>query len=279
MNKLISLAAVLLCAWIVAPASGQQATFAPAAVQPSADVWQFRQLVGYTRLKDRSADDPATIDRWETRSIISYGLTGDLALVASIPSVVRVSRDDLSGDRDTVGGIEDITILGQWRFWQDDSGATDTTRLALLFGAEVPTFITPLSSESVDPIVGIAATHITGRHSFNGGVRYKLNTGGPDKRMMAGDGGHDALFADVNYLYRIAPAAYGPDTTAATYLVSEFSFVYETNGDTEGRLGLGILYEARTWAAEVAVQFPVWRDLRYRPEPGVSIVVGIRFLF
>lgn len=276
---LLLIALAIAAGWDVRPASAQQATFTPAAVQPSSGVLLYRQLARYQYFQSHQPDDEYRIHQARFDSMISYGLTGDLSLNLNIPVIMRTIDRQASEGEEVIGGIGDMTLLGQYRFWQYDSGPTDTTRMALLFGAEIPSFITPLSSESLDPILGVALTHIAGRHSINAGLRWKFNTGSHDQPMMAGDGPHDALLADVNYLFRLSPEAFGPDTTAATYFVAEWAFAYETNGATEGRIGLGILYEATTWAAEIAVQFPVWQDLRGRPDLDLQLVVGVRFFF
>lgn len=75
----------------------------------------------------------------------------------------------------------------------------------------------------------------------------------------------------------MSPKEYAADTHAAWYALCEVNGLYETNGDHEVLIAPGIMYEARTWTAEISVQLPLWNDIEERAELDYAIVTGIRF--
>jgi hypothetical protein len=275
---------------LAAPLGAQEAIQTDAATQPSVGTFVVRQQVRFTSYKNDPALHENIDSEWESRTSLSYGITPNLSITASLPLLLR---DRLVGpatppERETTTfGVGDIPVMLKYRVYRSDTSPVDTIRFSLMGGAELPSFDRPFSSESVDPIIGAVLTTIRGRHGFNQAVQYKFNTGGAvhshphDRRygMAPGDGPADALFYDSAYLFRIAPTEYAVDTFAATYAVLELNGVYETNGDNEILLSPGLLYEARTWAGEISFQFPIVQDVDRRPEVRYSIVAGLRFLF
>lgn len=277
---------ILLCAALsslFAPAApAQEALNMDSATQPSPGVIYLYERARYTRYgrspHDNNTDhnDRTTQLRLET-SIIA-GLTRDLALLATIP-VEKRTEHTISGDSDSDFGLADPEILFKYRIYKSDSGTLDTLRVALLAGAEIPSGDGNFTSGSVDPIVGIAATTIRGRHGLNAAARFKFNTGGDDEHNLGGDGPHDALWYNASYLYRLAPGAWTATSSAALYAVLELNGLYETNGDNEILLSPGLLYEARTWAGEIGARIPIIEDVNDRPEMDWGMTVGVRFLF
>ncbi|MBX3368400.1 MAG: transporter [Phycisphaeraceae bacterium] len=277
----------LLCAALsalFAPAApAQEALNMDSATQPSPGVIYLYERARYSRY-GRSPHDNNTADhtdrttqlRLET-SIIA-GLTRDLALFATIP-VEKRTEHTASGDSDSDFGLADPEILFKYRIYKSDSGTLDTLRIALLAGAEIPSGDGNFTSGSVDPIVGIAATTIRGRHGLNAAARFKFNTGGDDEHNLGGDGPHDALWYNASYLYRLAPGAWTATSSAALYAVLELNGLYETSGDNEILLSPGLLYEARTWAGEIGARIPILEDVNDRPEMDWGMTIGVRFLF
>lgn len=269
---------------LFAPAApAQEALNMDSATQPSPGVIYLYERARYSRY-GRSPHDNNTADhtdrttqlRLET-SIIA-GLTRDLALLATIP-VEKRTEHAISGDSDSDFGLADPEILFKYRIYKSDSGTLDTLRIALLAGAEIPSGDGNFTSGSVDPIVGIAATTIRGRHGLNAAARFKFNTGGDDAHNLGGDGPHDPLWYNASYLYRLAPGAWTANSSAALYAVLELNGLYETSGDNEILLSPGLLYEARTWAGEIGARIPILEDVNDRPEMDWGMTVGVRFLF
>lgn len=289
MNPLISRglsasAALAACA----AASAQEAINTDAATQPSTGTFVVREQVRYLSFHN----DPSDLDR-EIKEVVSsttltYGLRNNIALSFNLPLVYR--ETDAPGPDDHGFGIDDLALLAKWRILKHDSGPLDTLRVSLLGGVEIPSGDAGFSSHSFDPILGAVLTTIRGRHGFNQAVQYKFNTGNdagfdasrPETFRSAGTGGDgpdDALRYDSAYLFRLAPAAFTADTTAAVYAVLELNGLYETGGDNELLLSPGLLYEGRTWALELTVQFPIWQDVDERLEMEFGVGVGIRVQF
>mgnify|MGYP000944375429 CR=1 FL=1 len=280
-----SITAIIACAVSTLPASlacAQEALNMDAATQPSPGVIYLYERARYTRYGSapESSDTPRP-DRTnllEIDTTIMAGLATNLALIATIP-VER--REDRAGGQalDTNLGIADPELLLKYRLYKSDSGSLDTLRIAALFGAEIPSGDGNFTSGSVDPIVGIAATMIRGRHGFNAAARFKLNTGGDRDHNLGGDGPDDALRLDASYLFRLAPASWSAQSDTALYAAFELNTLYETGGDTETLLSPGLLLEGRKWAGEIGARIPVYEDVRDRPEVEWGFVAGVRFFF
>ncbi|MEM0913894.1 MAG: hypothetical protein AAGK09_04710 [Planctomycetota bacterium] len=265
--------------------SGQQATNQASATQPGKGVWVFRERLAYMRFENAPDDGGGTqdVDQFSAESILAYGITGDLAVMAHLPAKVRWftrGRDSALGDRrDVDGGLADWTLMGQWRFLRVDRVGIDTARYAMQFGVEGPSYNEALSSESFDPFIGMSTTHIVGRHGFGGGVRYKFNTDSVPNPVEIGDGGDGYLTADLSYLYRLSPEAYGSEPEGSTYAQIELNARYEVDGDRQNLVAPGLLYEAPTWAAEISVQVPIDQRTTDTADLRVSVVAGLRVLF
>lgn len=260
-------------------ASAQQAPYGDGAIQPSKNVLSYRQLATYTEFGDDplgTRDDLADL-RLETQ--LTYGLSGDLALQAKIPVVQRWWDEGGSSEDDL--GLGDPSLALRWRFWQDDRTAVNTTRVALIAGAELPSGDSEFSSRSVDPFVGVAVSSIEDRWAWNASARFKLNTSSETdaSRITPGDFADEALFTDASLLYRLSPEEWGSDTHVSMYATLELNGLFETGGDAEVMLAPGFLWEAREWVWEVSVQIPVAQDVQNRFERDWSVRGGVRFLF
>jgi hypothetical protein len=51
------------------------------------------------------------------------------------------------------------------------------------------------------------------------------------------------------------------------------------DGDRALRLAPGLLYEARSWAAEWALRFPLSNEMESRAEEKFTVTAGLRWLF
>lgn len=275
-GTLIALAATVL---VLAPrAQAQEATNTPAATQPSVGKWYLREKIQYVQLGDDPSPEQRDIDEVVATTSLSYGLTRDLAVTLELPLVYSSEESPVSGD-DRDFGFGDASVYLKWRPFQWDLSPVDSVRVAFFGGVETPTGSGDLGSHSFDPYAGAVVTAILGRHGLNQSVQYKFNTGGDDFNTRAGDGPDDALRYDTAYLFRLSPAEYTAESSAATYLTFELNGLYETNGDNEIIIGPGVLYEARTFALEASVGFPVVQDVDERPETELVLTFGFRILF
>lgn len=272
-------------------ALAQEATNTPAATSPSVGSFYFREKVQYLRLERDSGADLGdahhgghsgagydSADKIVATSSLAYGLSRTLSLSLDVPLTFEDAELTDGRSHDDFG-VSDFTLLAKWRPLQWDLGPVDSVRVAFFAGAELPSGDGDLSSHSIDPIVGVVGTAILGRHGLNAALSYKQNNGQDPAPTRAGDGPADAVHFNTAYLYRLAPAAFSADTTAATYLTFETNSIYETNGDVEVHIGPGILYEARTFALEAAVSLPAYQDIDHRLEIKLTLTLGVRFLF
>ncbi|MCE7973732.1 MAG: hypothetical protein DYG92_05295 [Leptolyngbya sp. PLA1] len=267
---------------LLAPAGiafGQEATSTPAATQPGVGKWYLRERVQYIKLGDDPSPEDREMDKVVATTALTCGITRELSATLTLP--MALSIEDLAGSSgsDETFGAGDTSLSLKWRPLQWDLNPVDSVRVAVFGGVEAPTGTGDLGSHSWDPFAGVIFTSILGRHGFNQAVSYKFNSGGDAFGAVAGDGPDDALRYDSSYLFRLDPAVYSAQTTAATYLTFELNGLYETNGDNEILFGPGILYEARTFAVEATVGLPIVRDVDQRPETDLVITLGFRVLF
>jgi hypothetical protein len=277
----------VLCLWCLTAAGGigaalaQEPVNADSATQPTPGHATFKQQFRFSSLslEEGPRDRRRNIQDLTLLSTVNLGLTTDTALSLRVPVVFRRETFDVSGHVNREEGVGDVTALGKWRFWRNDTAALDTQRASLLAGAQIRTGDSPFTSDAYNPILGLAYTQIAGRHGLNGSLQWMFTTGGVPDPVMPGMTTADLLRYDGAYLYRLSPAAYTADTQGAWYAVAEVNGLYETNGDNQLFLAPGLMYEARTWTFELSVQVPVWQDLARRPEARYTLVAGLRFSF
>jgi hypothetical protein len=132
-----------------------------------------------------------------------YGLTADFTISARLPVVVRTDIKEAAHEHHEEGappegtveflgdsaGIGDLTLLGQYRFYNNRATRTE---LALLLGVKAPTGVTDRHTDtgelfaaefqpgsgSWDGLFGLAATRRIGPWSFDANVLYILATEG-----------------------------------------------------------------------------------------------------
>ncbi len=260
-------------------ALAQQSPYGESAIQPSKNVVAVRQLATYTRYSGDPSGVRSDLSDLRLETNVTYGLSGSLALQASLPAVYRSWDQGGSGEDDA--GVGDPSLALRWRFWQDDRTGVNTSRAVLIAGAELPSGDTEFSSRSVDPFVGVALSTIEGRWAWNASARFKLNTSGEGdaSRVTPGDFADEALFTDASLLYRLSPEEWGPDTDVSMYAILEVNGLFETGGDAEVMLAPGFLWEATGWAWEVSVQLPIMQDVEDRFEREWGVRGGVRVLF
>jgi len=273
-------AGVLLVELVNGAASAQQSTDMPAAVQPGWEVPIVRQEAKYMRTEDPRPGGLGDIDTLELETTLAYGIGRTSALMLHVPVMYRdLDNADLNPDADG-WGLDDITVMVQHRFYQNDVGPIETRRVVLLTGLEVPSYDDGFSSDSFDPLLGVAYTRIDGRHGLNASALWKFNTSADDGfNIEFGDSKFDALKLDGSYLYRLSPEAYTAQTTGSHYFQAQLLGRYETNGDLGLMFAPGWMYEGRQWAFEATFHVPVFEELDHRAELEYGLNLGIRYLF
>lgn len=252
---------------------------ADSATQPSPGHVIFKEQFRFYRLdlKEGPGDRRGDIQDAVFSTTVNVGLTSDVSLSFRMPVNLRDRDFDLGGITERAEGIGDLTALAKWRVYRKDSGALDTARFSLVGGAQIRTGDSPFTTDAYNPILGLAYTQITGRHGLNGSLQWTFTTDGNDEPIFAGESTADLLRYDLAYLFRLSPKQYTADTQAALYGVLELNGLYETNGDNELFIAPGIMYEAKTWTAELSLQLPAWQEIDLRAETDYAVNVGLRF--
>jgi len=240
-------------------AGGQEPIYMPAATQPAVGLGYLRTQLIYREL-GRGGGLPAE-DEWKLWARYTQGIRYNVSLSAE---TAYVDRDE--------NGLEDLRISAKWRVLQNDLGPVNTVRGSLIGGVELPTGSDENSTDSADPFFGGVITGIVGRHGMNASAIWQINTGG-------GPDSDDEFSYDASWLYRLAPTRWKPDTKASFYTVLEFNGRVWEGGDHELLVAPGLLYEARRWAAEIAIHLPLFEEVDGRRPEDFGAVAGVRYLF
>jgi len=122
----------------------------------------------------------------------AYGVTNDLMLAVRLPYIrrtgIRAAEDDEIEDHGSPSGVGDLTMLGQYRFLNDEASRTEAS---FLLGVKAPTGETDVQhdgelleaefqpgSGAWDGLFGLALTKRVGPWSFDSNVLYTLVTEG-----------------------------------------------------------------------------------------------------
>ena len=270
------LGALAPCA-IVPIASAQTPINAPGAMQPSTGTGVLHIMPMYRREGSDPRTGQESTDNYLALVQAAYGVSRNVGIQFDVPMVYRDVRVGASGGPSDEFGIADSTLLVKWRIFQDDPAPTETLRLSLVGGLQIPgdsDYTWDASNDAWDPIIGAVFSTVRGRHGFNADALWEFYTG--DDRDA---GASDSLRYDASYLYRLSPAAYTAETEGALYAVAELNGFYDANGDHEIFLSPGIMYEARTFTLDATVMLPIYQDLDHRAETEIAVAFGLRISF
>lgn len=255
-------------------ATAQQATDTLAPTMPGKGNLVVRPIYTYHKLNP-SEQNLFDGSHSSFATHIDYGLTGDTSLMFH----VNAEEQSEEGVSLTPFGAGDTKITFKWRFYQDDFGPVDTTRLALLSGIKAPTGASRFSTNKASPFIGISAMHIEKKHGVTGSVIFHATQGDLDNPVIAGEKQANHIAFNGAYLYRLAPEQYSQDFEAAWYAGIELNGDWESDGDMEILAAPILLYESPWWAFEITVGLPLYEDVVNRPETEFSLAIGTRFLF
>lgn len=252
-----------------------------------------------SRLETRSlAGAGADIDAQLVPTNISYGMSTDLTLAATIPYARKEVALGGGGRSATTDGLGDIFLFGKYRYYTSNY-VGGSTQLAVIGGVKAPTGETDavddagnrlpmrlqIGSGSTDFVGALTATSVLDYDwAAHASLLYKRNT----------EGDRDYHFGDfVNYNLALIRQIYhepypGPELYAGVELNGEYSARDERKGtevaNTGGnRIFLSPTFEAflsRNWTFESSVQIPVEEDLNgQQPEANTRLVLGFRFQY
>jgi hypothetical protein len=268
---------LLLLLSAAGPAAAQEAMYTQAATMASPNTFILRQMVHFYRFGENPNTNDQRTDKILADTSLQIGLARGLSL--TVDTEVEAARTkQANGLHDSDSGIGEVDLTLKYRFYQDDSGGIDTTRLALFGGVKMDT--SRRDDFNANPHLGIVLTKVMGRHGINLDTHYTLTTGGDRaSNYFGGEGPADSWAYNAAYLYRLYPDAYAADSTGAWYLTLELNGQLETNGDHDLRFSPGIMFEGRTWGLEIMAQIPIYQQLDHRPDMDFGVGFGLRFLF
>ena len=257
-------------------ALAQETMHVEAATMPSPGTFVLREMFHYSEHGRNPNTGSESTTRYEWLHTLQFGLVRDLSLRVDVPIEWRTEDDPDNSDK----GVSEIDLMLKYRFYRHDSNQLDTFRAALLGGASVPSGDDhDFSSNSVNPFIGVVATMVRGRFGLNQDAIFKWNTNGGDDYNFGGDGPSEAFAHNTSLLWRLSPEEFTADSHAGLYAFIELTGLYETNGDYEVLSGPGIMYEARAFAIEAMIHFPVYEQVDERPETDLRVGIGVRFSF
>jgi len=234
----------------------QEPAFMEAATHPGRGTFYTRVLTSYAAYDVNGT----SVDDYRLMSKSAYGLHPRLAFL--FDAEARRMASDASNDT----CLDHFTVRLKYRYLQFDLSPINTIRASATVGVIMPGDRKLNPNRNLSPRVGTAITAILGRHGLNAQV---------DRKFLSDTS--DTTELNVSHLYRIAPARYTRDTKGAWYTMLESLNTFSDDGDYQLDLAAGILYEARSWAAEVALRLPV--SEKGSRELDREVIIGYRHLF
>ena len=234
----------------------QEPAFMEAATHPGRSAFYTRVLASYAAYDLHGI----RVDDYRVTSKSAYGLHPRLAFLFD----AEARRIESESANET--GLDTVTVRLKYRYLQLDLGPINTIRASATAGGMVPGGRKLNPNRNVSPRLGTAITAILGRHGLNGQIDHKFLSDRSDETEV-----------NASHLYRMAPARYTRDTKGAWYTMLESINSFFGNGEYRVDVAAGILYEARSWAAEAAVRFPI-AEKGSHDSVGAAIV-GYRHLF
>ena len=238
------------------PLQAQEPAFMEAATHPGRGTFYTRALASYAAYKM----DGESVDDYTLSSKSAYGLHPRLALLLDID--IRNIQDKAT----CTTGLDHATMRLKYRYLQLDLSPINTIRASATAGIILPGDRDINPNRNAAPRVGSAITAILGRHGLNAQIDRKFLPDTSDETQI-----------NASHLYRIAPARYTRDTTGAWYTMLESLNTIMDNRDYRSDIAIGILYEARRWAAEAAVRLPL--SEKGPRESDAEAIIGYRHLF
>ncbi len=249
----------------------------------SADEIIIRQQLVMTRSSDHISGTRREVDRFESRTVLGYGLTSKLALFAVLP-IINVNREfgDVSASE---FGLGDAALFARYEVFRSDRPGR-TLRIAPYAGARLPTGRDGKTGDgSVDVFGGVIATFASIQWVLDTQLRYDFNREADEFERG------DSVSFDSSFQYRLAPGRVTKDTNAFVFGVLELSANHykhdrlggvtdPNSGGFQLYLTSGLQYATRRWIADLGVKVPIVNDLNGTAlEPDYSILTSIRINF
>jgi hypothetical protein len=233
----------------------QEPTFMDAATHPGRGQFYSRLLVSHSECEDAGTEAHLSTAVLK----LSYGVRSTLALVLDTELAALAA----AGDDET--GISQATCQLKYQLLRRDLGPLNTWRTSIFGGFTVPGNVEAYKPEHTYPRCSLASTAILDRHGLNAEVEWQEYGDEPDRFAV-----------NASHLYRVLPSEYTVATRGAWYTMFESLNEFTEDGQSRSDLALGVLYEARRWAWEVSVRFPLAQD--WPRESEYTVTMGFRLL-
>ena len=249
----------------------------------STDEFIIRQQFVMSHSSDRFESTRRSVNRFESRTVLGYGLTSKLAFFGVLP-LVDVNTE-LGGVSTSEFGLGDAALFARYEVFRSDQ-AGRTIRIAPYAGVRLPTGREGKTGDgSVDVFGGLIATIASTQWVLDSQLRFDQN------RESDGFERGDSASFETSFQYRLSPGNVTQETNAFVFGVLELS----ANRNERNRLGgvvdldsggfqlyltPGIQYLTRRWIADFGVKLPIVNDLNGTAlEPDFTILVSIRANF
>jgi len=249
----------------------------------SADEIIVREQFIMTHSSDNISGTRREVNRFESRTVLGYGLTSKFALFGVLP-IVNINRK-FGVVRASEFGLGDVALFARYEVFRSDRPGR-TLRIAPYTGVRLPTGRDGKTGDgSVDVFGGVIATFASTQWVLDTQFRYDFN------READGFERGDSTRFDASFQYRLAPGRVTKDTKAFVFGVLELSAnQYDRDrlgGVTDPNSGgfqlyvtPGLQYATRRWIADLGVTVPIVNDLNGTAlEPDYSILTSIRVNF
>lgn len=249
----------------------------------SADEIIVRQQLVMTRSSDRITGISRSVDRFESRTVLGYGISSKFALFGVLP-LVHISTE-IGATSNSEFGLGDAALFARYEVYRSDQPGR-TIRIAPYAGVRLPTGRDGKTGDgSTDVFGGLIATIASTQWVLDSQLRYDHN------READGFERGDSTSFESSFQYRLSPGKITQETSAFVFGVLELSAnYYERNrvgGVTDPNSGgfqvfltPGLQYSARRWIADLGVKVPVLNDLNGTAlETDYSVLASIRVNF
>ncbi len=269
------------CFWVSASYAAPIAT--NTALPLSTDEVIIRQQFVLTRSSDRISGTVRGVDRFESRTVLGYGVTSKLAVFGVLP-IVDVSSEFGSINASEFG-LGDAALFARYEVFRSDQ-AGRTIRISPYAGVRMPTGRDGKTGDgSVDIFGGLIATIASTQWVLDSQLRYDFN------REAEGFQRGDSTIIETSFQYRLSPGKVTQETNAFVFGVLELSASHSdrnrlggvsdpNSGGFQLFLTPGLQYSTRRWIADFGVKVPIINDLNGSAlEPDYSVMASIRVNF
>ena len=253
------------------------------AIQPAQGELIYRSQVRYVHASEESGDPDGELNRLLLPQTFVYGFVPKFSALAKVP--LRYDKLDDRAPETNDFGAADIQVLGRYQVWKHQA-YLEANALTLLGGLEFPSYDSPFSSRSFDPIAGFVFSRIKDRLGVYTDLTYQFNTENSDDFERGNE-----LKWDAAIEYRFFPVEWTGESDFSFSLLLELNGSYKQRSESEGsRVGNsggisllispGAQLQFKRVILEVSVQLPLIQNLNGdQLETDVVVATGVRFFF